>query len=114
MMTEKEAKAKWCPMARVIAGQLVGSFMRPVGNLDAHNRVQVAGAVAEEATWHSAMNCIGSACMAWRWSKHCLHQGDANTSYSERSRKLWHMPAAESPESFPRLGFCGAFGEPMV
>lgn len=65
MVTEAEAKTKWCPFARVVPGMLAGeSMVHPPVNVAAHNRVQEFG--AEEATWHSAMLCIGSKCMAWR------------------------------------------------
>ncbi len=52
MITESEAKEKWCPFARV--GVHAGSGGAAV------NRYPVPE-VQKDA------NCIGSACMAWRW-----------------------------------------------
>lgn len=52
MLTEEEAKTKWCPMARVPAftvdGSIVGSFNDP--------QEQQSGAA----------RCLGSGCMMWR------------------------------------------------
>lgn len=51
-MTETEAKSKWCPFGRI-----------------AH----VNGATANSRAHHDpdlAQDCIGSGCMAWRWSEH--------------------------------------------
>lgn len=45
-MTEEEAKGKWCPFVR----------MRPDGY------------AADMKAWPPEVNCIGSACMMWRWS----------------------------------------------
>jgi hypothetical protein len=50
MLTEQEAKTRWCPMARVA---LAGG--------DRTNR-------------NGTRCCIGSACMAWRWVDRGLQQ----------------------------------------
>lgn len=63
--TETEALTKWCPFARVIPGVLEEGVMRAVAGVTAHNRVQETG--EREPTWHGAMMCVGSACMAWTW-----------------------------------------------
>lgn len=58
MMTEKEAAEKWCPHVRQSDGPDVPVFNRGVkGN--AHND--------HENNRGALCNCIGSACMAWRW-----------------------------------------------
>lgn len=51
-MTEREAQQRWCPMTQVIA------------------RSDVAGLTATGRD--GTQNCIGSACMAWRWSADTL------------------------------------------
>lgn len=67
MMTEEEARKKWCPFARVIAGEMRDGFMKPLRDVAPHNRVQEAGSEADDPTWHQTHNCIASECMAWRW-----------------------------------------------
>jgi hypothetical protein len=54
-MTEAEAKAKWCPFARVGSG---------VNGLGAMNRDAMPPEEADLVTRNAL--CIGSACMAWR------------------------------------------------
>jgi len=53
-MIEEEAKTKWCPFARILAG--------------------TAGTPALAASYNRSSEleeprCIASACMAWRWIK---------------------------------------------
>ncbi len=55
MLTEDEAKQKWCPFARIGGGQGVDGA--------AYNRIEHHGGDIS----HTAAQCIGSACMAWRW-----------------------------------------------
>ena len=64
-VTEDEAKTKWCPFARVVAGNRGnGGVLTDI--LPASNRTR---AVNEGATYITdAAMCIGSACMAWRKS----------------------------------------------
>ena len=54
-MTEEEAKTKWCPFIQVSAG---GGCVGGLSNRQdgSHNK-----------TPDGSPNCIGSACMAWRW-----------------------------------------------
>jgi hypothetical protein len=55
MLTEAEAKTKWCPFARVGGGQgMDGS---------SYNRIEHHGGDIS----HTVATCLGSACMAWRW-----------------------------------------------
>lgn len=49
-MTEEESRKKWCPFARVS------------GTNSSYNR----GAILGEDTGQA--QCVGSACMAWRWN----------------------------------------------
>ena len=72
MMPEDEAKLKWCPMARL--SEMGGTYNRcgPSANLQ----------------------CIGSACMAWR------------TGVWDHQRNL------KPEDRTPGVGYCGAFGRP--
>lgn len=55
-MTEDEAKAKWCPFGRI--AHVNGA----TANSRAHNDPDLA------------QDCIGSACMAWRWHDNDLQR----------------------------------------
>jgi hypothetical protein len=57
MMTEEEAKTKWCPAVRV--------YRRT-----SHDNVDYSETNrGEDTATPTAHNCIGSACMAWRWGQ---------------------------------------------
>jgi len=61
MLTEEEAKTKWCPMARVVTYDALASEFdagTPVGMCAANRSI---GKISADA------KCIGSACMAWQW-----------------------------------------------
>lgn len=57
-MTEDEAKTKWCPFVRVVIGPdnptWQGGMLTNRGAIPADNRDTL---------------CIGSQCMAWRWTR---------------------------------------------
>lgn len=93
MMTEEEAKTKWYPFARVIPAMLSGKSMVVTQGVPAHNRVHNEG--DKEATWHATMNCIGSACMSWRW--------DVSPFQAE---------CDPHPTAGRALGHCGLAGKP--
>lgn len=75
-MTEEEAKTKWCPFARPVAW-------------GGGNRGHVSGADIEDA------QCIGSACMAWRWTSVGMQYEHAGHGGRERGN-----------------GHCGLAGKP--
>lgn len=84
LLTEAEAKEKWCPLARVVEIDHEGEPIQgwPVGNR------------ASQAQYaHPHARCIGSACMAWR--------AIAEKEYAEGSTFTVH-----------KRGYCGAFGLP--
>ena len=54
MMTEEEAKTKWCPFARYIG--------------DTRDRTSAHNRVGSGDGFNSECNCIASQCMAWRWA----------------------------------------------
>lgn len=60
-MTEEEAKKKWCPFARAQQFQSVHNVSSAIGEPVADNP-----AVNRDTM---NVNCIGSACMAWRVSE---------------------------------------------
>lgn len=53
MMTEEEAKTKWCPFANVVVANDIPGY-------PAVNRTTMGSA-------DSSCLCIASACAAWRW-----------------------------------------------
>lgn len=71
-LTEKEARERWCPFARVVVGTQNGGPLLPdcptgpqkmvIGNVAA-NRAHEGSSLPNEF----ACNCIASGCMAWRW-----------------------------------------------
>ncbi len=92
-MTEEEAKTKWCPFVRMIAGKIAddGKSEHRDGTTP-FNRI-VDGENGRYAYPRVAGCCIGSACMAWRYSVEGL---DKTT---EEMRK-----------GYP--GYCGLAGKP--
>lgn len=76
MMTEAEAKTKWCPFVRVFDWH--DWFMQREGDdgpitypslPPAYNRLQIDPKAEVDIGAHDgqALRCIGSECMAWRW-----------------------------------------------
>ena len=51
LLTEKQAREKWCPMARVIKSN--GAAELVAGNQDSE--------------FHALGSCFASDCMMWRW-----------------------------------------------
>lgn len=113
MLTEAEAKTKWCPMVRVAVTERDGSDAPPV----VFNRTAIRN-TSEYGTPHAAM-CIGSACMMWRGEGPMEERytnaddfspaddGFQNTGrYTSAHRLIWERPRAE------RKGHCGLAGGP--
>jgi hypothetical protein len=105
LVTEEDAKEKWCPFARVIERDCDGSTR-------ARNRVvhlDAAGNVLKEITDTLAgTRCIGSACMAWRWEKSEAkavegYQTPDGQSITTRWARIDPVDGA---------GFCGLAGKP--
>jgi len=103
-MTEKEAKTKWCPFVRFVVGKydgenegLCSNRINNVGDLD----VQGTGAEA------NVSRCIGSACMAWRWSgKANIGPTKDNLPWVEGNEAEGYTAVAE------HNGYCGLAGAP--
>ena len=93
ILTEAEAKTKWCPFARELVHQLSS------GAVIVNNRV------AADAP------CMASGCMAWRWAQ----GGDV---FADGAAKCPAGHFAEqcgcTPDRVVRLqrGYCGLAGKP--
>ena len=61
-MTEDEALTKWCPHARIANRDLDAEPAPP-----AYNRLSF-GEGAFDASDYATTLCVGSHCMAWRWT----------------------------------------------
>jgi hypothetical protein len=89
MMTEVEAKTKWCPLVRQL-----GTLKQPP-LAGASDYVVAAGSQNRGYAMGGALDncrCIASECMAWR-----------------RAGKTW---TDEKDGSQQQGGYCGAFGRP--
>ena len=83
-MTEDEAKTKWCPFVRVMA-------------LDPRN----GGNPAINRQDYDNFNCIGPACMAWRWNDTSEWIARAEAEFRRTGRRI---PKTD--------GYCGLAGRP--
>ena len=124
LMTEEEAKGKWCPKARVVHENADGAMF-------------TAGNAFGDGCRSAATMCIGSACMAWRWTgperEEVRNYRDAPTINRIAGRTNFHTYNGGGQYSHsdtdddgrqfdvlhrlpcggaPRRGFCGAFGKP--
>lgn len=85
MLTEEEARKKWCPMTRALSGEKSAE-----GETLANIRSRPANMINVSNGPNGQINigvCIASACMAWRWSV-------TPSGMLDRGR-----------------GYCGAFGK---
>ena len=85
MMTEDEAKTKWCPFVRETELR-TGTWNRP-GDRSRSDAERY--------------NCCGSACMAWRWA--------LSPDKAAHFNKTWKTKG--EPEAYP-VGYCGLAGKP--
>lgn len=98
-MTEAEAKRKWCPFQRVAT--LGGSA---VGNMGTNEK-------GKEPLFVPLGECIGSECMAWRWSEATPTKvGPKMVDFSDPKNYRVYDQALPAPER--RRGFCGLVGKP--
>lgn len=99
MLTEDEAKAKWCPLDRAERRRLYSN-----------EGVGTGGGSALPLPLFTSPNrdncrCIASACMAWRIG--------APEKKGSRYLENINKPGGEYADyTTPARGFCGAFGTP--
>ncbi len=89
-MTEDEAKTRWCPFTRV--GGIPASAAAGIS----WNRWP-----GEDVDTDGPANCVGSACMAWRWSRDVEWQAKAEAEYRRSGRRI-----------VPTDGYCGLASRP--
>ena len=91
MITEDEAKKKWCPHVRHSDSETDSVAVNRFGR----------HAIDPERSWNS---CIGSACMAWRWK---------DLPPVIASDDLQSIPVSElEMRTKARRGYCGLSGRP--
>lgn len=112
LLTEDEAKERWCPFARyaVVSKHVVSAAGNRFGDdvvpLDMNPKQS---------------RCIGSACMAWRWQP--TGEGESKIEGIKRRREETGASLVEAknyveahPEYLKKepsdLGFCGLAGRP--
>jgi len=95
-MTEDDAKAKWCPFARVL---VESDESRDHSRIASANRLEVRGEGVPDAGWRATF-CIASACMAWRWSE-------------KQPSGLGYWADGTPHANSGAVGFCGLAGAPQ-
>lgn len=132
-ITEKEAKTKWCPFARVLlpvhqSGNRIGTF---------HKRIADDVDRKHYEEQEADCTCIGSGCMAWRWegnpicyvrlpddSAHACAETEPPRPASLRDSWRWDSSGAAEGESCwvepieeaqaRTRGYCGLASTPGV
>lgn len=109
MLTEAEAKTKWCPFARV-AHQMASGAVVASGNR-----------VKDAKSWGAASGslCIASSCMAWRSvpvhdirERHLVSKATGKRVNAGFSPDVeWRLDDPSEPEPTP-TGYCGLAGRP--
>jgi len=97
IITEQEAKLKWCPFVRMgYAFDGGGSFAYPFNRYD--NDLEGLG-------------CKGPDCMAWRYVQ------ESDEEITKRVQEILDakpdLSAQEAYDSLPKRGFCGLAGVPQ-
>ena len=96
-MTEDEAKTKWCPEVRtgLVSGMAV-------------NRHVADGPHSPNGVYHET-RCIGSSCMAWRWSVQNNATGEVVQQQSRVAAEFL-LKVVDFEASIG--GYCGLAGKP--
>lgn len=87
LMTEQEARTKWCPKYQVCGED--GDNRPEAHQMENGKWVRIPGSIASSAC------CITSGCMAWRSESKLVNPGRPDAHWTE-------------------VGYCGAFGRPEV
>lgn len=108
MITEAEAKKKWCHMARVTYGGISDEGRRHI----IMNR-DVSEFTATNIMEKDTCKCLASACMAWRWFDDLTDDGTAcNHKPSAKAARVPEPPPAMGRPLDERRGYCGLAGSP--
>lgn len=106
MLTEEQARTKWCPKSRSIWQ---------------HGDRAISANRKESGEYLDSDTCLGSACMMWRWAKIPANYrsglprdgwehitDDEELADYDTSEPFWLEPDAERNKR--RLGWCGLAG----
>lgn len=85
LLTEEEARRKWCPLARSLFISRTSDGMGAAGA----NRDMPDGMIP---------SCLASTCMAWRWLD------------PKKIRDI-DLVTSDVVDEQPRRGYCGSFGQ---
>jgi len=112
MLTESDAKQRWCPWARAEITDGDGS------PLASANRLAAVGHEGPDIEWPDA-RCIASDCMAWRWDelrdtreRKLVNKKTGAEEFSGTTADTeWVLvnPLERMPQ---RMGYCGLAGKP--
>lgn len=87
ILTEEEAKTKWCPETRIHEVRGAGVYVnKPITDENPHGHANAASVL-----------CIGSACMAWR---------------EVREMQMGDNPNGDDDKTVVIGGYCGKAGKP--
>jgi hypothetical protein len=95
-MTEEEAKTKWCPYAR---------HAYSTDRFETNPPAVSCNRMLEKEQQAEGCNCIGSACMAWRWDM----DWSSSTEEGHGGDLVLRLKRLRGQ---PKQGFCGLAGKP--
>lgn len=92
ILTEEEAKGRWCPQARSLG--VVNEWVNATSSV---NSIQVVS--NRDHPSGNMPACIASSCMFWRWSE-------------EKKIRDIDLVTSDVVDLPPRRGYCGIGGKP--
>ena len=99
MMTEEEARKRWCPFVRYATRDDGGDYPERAHVVTGNRFLHKPGP--------GLTNCIASGCMAWRWMPgYRLKRGEEVPAGAPMFREV------ENDTYTDRVGFCGLAGKP--